>query len=118
MIGKLGQIVEERDLQIKELFELSKEVHIGKRNINCLSCSKQPNLRPSTGMNGRIYHGSSLSAAKDKNTIEDEDATGVKKLLNMKWDHLGLKNYKSTIDVIGKLGGRNLRRGSTGKFGD
>lgn len=55
-----------------------------------------------------------MSTVRDK-SAEQEDAMGVKKLLNMKWDHLGLRNYNSAIDVIGKME-KSSRRKLAGTF--
>ena len=38
-VGGANQDIEDR---INELYDRQKEVMIGKRNVNCLSCSKEP----------------------------------------------------------------------------
>ena len=76
-------------------------------------------MRPSTGHDGKVYRGvKSLRARKEsvERSATDLSSTGVKKLLNMKWDHLGLNNYNSTIDVLGKLDRGGSRQLSTGCF--
>ena len=55
-----------------------------------------------TGKDGRVYH---VLNPKEKSPVkaltEAEEAAKTKKLLSMKWDHIGLNqtNYSSTFDV-------------------
>lgn len=55
MIGKVGQLTEGTQNQINSIYDRQKEVIIGKRNVNCLSCAKEPNNKHGSGRDGRIY---------------------------------------------------------------
>ena len=89
--------------QFHAVFDRQKEVSIGKRNINCLSCKQEPEKDHCAGTDGRIYRGKPRA---DQNQTDENGANSLtesnKKLLNMKWDHLGLSNYSQTFDFITK----------------
>ena len=93
---------------------------IGKRNVNCLSCAKEPNRHHGSGNDGRIYRGLNKKDGSPKkvggvgHSVGDgEDANAsaaAKKLLNMKWDHIGLNqlNYSKLPDS--KVSGAQLAK--------
>lgn len=75
-----------------------------------------------TGQDGRVYKAArakrsnpynNKNRTRQESSVESIETTGVKKLLNMKWDHLGLKNYNSTIEMISKLGSGELAAGQS-----
>ena len=61
-----------------ELQEVNKDVLIGKRNLNCLSCGKKENSQPVVhGTDGRIYRaGNSLKGNKEM-TLDFNSEAGL-----------------------------------------
>lgn len=55
-----------------------------------MSCSKEPNKGHGHGADGRVYHGLVLSKENSPNRYDTVDDDKAKKLLNLKWDHIGL----------------------------
>ena len=55
-IGNTNREIEEK---IDYIYERQREVAIGKRNINCLSCSEEPDNVTLHGADGKVYRGSS-----------------------------------------------------------
>ena len=108
-VGGSNQEIEDR---INELYDRQKEVIIGKRNVNCLSCSKEPKYGHVQGSDGKIYKGSPVqtTAEKPEERKDEEKQLQPKKLLAMKWDHIGLQqqSFSSTFDFA-KLGARTER---------
>ena len=100
MIGKVGQLSEGTQNQINQIYDRQKEVLVGKRNVNCLSCAKEPGQKHGSGSDGRLYHGmqnKNKDGSPKKGGIDDDsDKTAAKKLLNMKWDNIGLNQTNYT----------------------
>lgn len=70
-IGGLDRVLEAVNLlsetlqvKIQQMEESSKEVLIGKRNVNCLSCAGEPKDTTGVGSDGRLYRG--LSNERDE----------------------------------------------------
>ena len=57
MIGKVGQMNDNVQTQIDTIYNRQKEVNIGIRNVNCLSCAIEPKKGHSHGSDGRLYRG-------------------------------------------------------------
>lgn len=78
--------------QIATIYNRQKEVNIGLRNVNCLSCAHEPEKNGYYGKDGRLYKGllnkKPDTGSDDKNNEEQNEQS--RRLLNMKWDHLGL----------------------------
>ena len=70
------------------IFDRQQEVNIGKRNVNCLSCSEQPNNAQFHGNDGKQYKGKLVDASGRKINQNEESNP---ELLQMRWDHLGLE---------------------------
>jgi len=48
------------------IYDRQKEVTIGKRNVNCLSCAKEPKSDNNIGKDGRIYRGVNKDLSPEK----------------------------------------------------
>ena len=98
--------------QIDNIYTRQKEVLIGKRNVNCMSCSNEPNKGHGAGVDGRVYHGLIITKETSPNRNGSEDQAAARKLLNMKWDHIGLNmtNYSSTFDGVKTRTSKESRR--------
>ena len=57
MIGQVGEMNAGTTRRLDEIYDRQKEVIIGKRNTNCLSCAKEPPQKHGYGNDGRIYRG-------------------------------------------------------------
>lgn len=107
-VGGSNQEIEDR---INELYDRQKEVMIGKRNVNCLSCSKEPGYGQIQGSDGKIYKGSPpRTNEKTERKVEENQQDKPKKLLAMKWDHIGLQqqSFSQTFE-LGKAGAKTER---------
>ena len=91
----VGYTNKEIESKIDYIYDRQREVNIGKRNINCLSCSVEPEDRVVQGNDGKVYRGKSplktqedqeLERAKSKGSSDGKKA----RLLNLKWDNIGL----------------------------
>jgi len=82
-------------------------VLIGKRNVNCLSCAKEPGRGNGTGKDGRIYHNTHKKDGENDGDGLNAKDKAAKKLLNMKWDHIGL-NQTNYTNLPNKMSGAAL----------
>ena len=57
--NRIGNTNKEIEDKIDYIYERQREVAIGKRNINCLSCSEEPDNVTLHGADGKVYRGSS-----------------------------------------------------------
>ena len=64
MITKASGNNEDILLKLHQVFDRQKEVVIGKRNINCLSCKEEPEKDTVPGFDGRVYKGNPLTDMK------------------------------------------------------
>ena len=93
-IGLSNQEIEEK---ISLIYDRQKEVNIGKRNINCLSCSVEPAQRDLKGKDGNVYKGTNSRSPSTGIAIEARTRSGSnekrqgKGLLNLNWDNIGLQ---------------------------
>ena len=95
MIGKVGQMNDNVQDQINTIYDRQKEVAIGVRNVNCLVCANEPKIDHQHGTDGRLYTG--LLARDDNQESQRGLEEGqTKRLLNMRWDHLGLTSAQKT----------------------
>lgn len=79
--------------QIDAIYDRQKEVNIGLRNVNCLSCAIEPPKNHNHGNDGRLYKGLQTKRVEEINAEEAEALNEQSKaLLNMRWDHLGLSS--------------------------
>ena len=53
-VGRANQQIEAK---IDLIYDRQREVTIGKRNINCLSCAAEPEKRAVKGRDGQVYRG-------------------------------------------------------------
>ena len=95
-VGRANAQIEEK---INVIYDRQKEVTIGKRNINCLSCSVEPRRREVKGNDGQVYRGVSPDKTRAEIMMESRAKSGgsgnsrkhSSKLLNLKWDKIGLR---------------------------
>ena len=105
----LGRTNKELEEKIDYIYERQREVTIGKRNINCLSCSEEPENRAMPGTDGKVYRGKSPEKRAEDKMMERTRSRGssegkkskTKQLLNMKWDNIGLQQtqYSNTFNL-------------------
>ena len=120
-VGNTNQEIEDK---INYIYDRQKEVVIGKRNVNCLSCAEEPENRTMQGTDGKIYRGTSppineqdkIMQKRSPRVLSEDKGNKNKHLLNMKWDNIGLKQtqYSNTFNLHklqGESGGL-LRTGS------
>ena len=77
-----------------------------------MSCSNEPSKGHAAGVDGRVYHGLIITKETSPNRNGSEDQAAARKLLNMKWDHIGLNmtNYSSTFDGFKNRSGKVSRK--------
>ena len=92
LIEKFDRLNDGTKGKLDYIYERQKEVNIGKRNINCLSCSKEPSDQQMRGHDGRLYKGPSR---QNEEKLQHNTVYKDKKLLNMNWEHLGLNRAAS-----------------------
>lgn len=78
---------EELENRLEEIYDRQKEVVIGKRNVNCLSCSVEPENLLSQGQDGKVYK-NSPSKERKANLLREQNLNSnrsKRQLLNMNW---------------------------------
>ena len=70
-VGRANEQIEEK---IAVIYDRQKEVTIGKRNINCLSCSEEPARTALQGSDGRVYRAASPVKTKEERMMEESRA--------------------------------------------
>ena len=82
--------------RIDQIYLRQQEVVIGKRNVNCLSCNggvTEPVNQNVKGQDGKVYRGTSLDkTANNSPTRGENEESGKKQFLNLKWDHIGVSS--------------------------
>ena len=94
-VGRTNKQMEEK---LNVIYDRQKEVAIGKRNINCLSCAAEPERRAVQGNDGQVYLGVSPEKTKETVMMESKARSGGSpdnrirshKLLDLRWDNIGL----------------------------
>jgi len=96
----LKESVEERNSELEEIYAMidviygrQKEVVIGKRNINCLSCAggtTEPEFNTVAGADGKIYRGTPARNRPASIPSNNGESTNDRNttLLSMKWEHI------------------------------
>ena len=100
-VGRANQQIEAK---IDLIYDRQKEVTIGKRNTNCLSCAVEPARRAVQGRDGQVYRGLSPGKTRAEQVMESgarasgssDSRARASKLLNLKWDSIGLRQAKHT----------------------
>ena len=107
-VAGIGSVNREIEDKINYVYERQKEVNIGKRNINCLSCSEEPENRAARGTDGKVYRGKSPVKRDEDKMMERAKSRGSsegkkQRLLNLKWDNIGLMQtqYSQTFNLQG-----------------
>ena len=98
-LADVDQANQKIEAKIDVVYDRQREVTIGKRNINCLSCAVEPERRAVQGRDGQVYRGVSPQKTQEEQMMESRTRPGGSseskirgsKLLNLKWDAIGLQ---------------------------
>lgn len=104
---KVAAELDELKRRFLVIFDRQQEVIIGKRNVNCLSCSEQPHNDFTVADDQKVYKGRP-ERAKTPNEFNNCS------LLQMRWDHLGLESaYKQAEPSLTEIHGEGPVRFDT-----